>query len=89
MNKSRLVHLGFALVVVMLLADAALVYRASLRMLANDRRVAHTQAVLTQLEAQSATPALESQRRCCHVSSTRSSRSIIRPIARGAGWASG
>jgi signal transduction histidine kinase len=51
MNKSRLVHLGFALVVVMLLADAALVYRASLRIVANDRRVAHTHAVLTQLEA--------------------------------------
>jgi signal transduction histidine kinase len=50
MNKSRLVHLGFALVLVMLLADAALVYRASLRIVANDRRVAHTHAVLTQLE---------------------------------------
>ncbi len=51
MNKSRLVHLGFALVVVMLVADAALVYLASLRIVANDRRLAHTQAVLTQLEA--------------------------------------
>ena len=50
-EQSRLVHFGFALGVVMLLADAALVYRASLRIVANDRRVAHTQAVLTQLEA--------------------------------------
>ncbi len=50
MSKSRLVDLGFALVALMLLTNAALAYRASLRFVANDRRADHTQSVLTQLE---------------------------------------
>ena len=51
MNKSRLVHLGFGSSSSCSSPTRHSVYLASLRIVANDRRVAHTQAVLTQLEA--------------------------------------